>query len=152
MNPFEKILERLEKPQFDIGCGACHNKEKCDEVQENINDEKTDLCAETMRVIAKQIVQEVAEEFATDTNVGTNGWIPCSERLPEDDDTLYLVSYTKIFFDKPFYFMDIAYLYTCKNGTRYWVSAKSDSIRKVSKVSAWQPLPEPYKEENKNEE
>ena len=27
---------------------------------------------------AKQIVQEVAEEFATDTNVGTNGWIPCS--------------------------------------------------------------------------
>ena len=81
MNPFEKILERLEKPQFDIGCGACPNKEKCDEVQENINDEKTDLCAETMRVIAKQIVQEVAEEFATDTNVGTNGWIPCSERL-----------------------------------------------------------------------
>ena len=45
MNPFEKILERLEKPQFDIGCGACPNKEKCDEVQENINDEKTDLCA-----------------------------------------------------------------------------------------------------------
>ena len=60
---FEKILERMDKPQFDIGCGACPNKEKCDEVQENINDEKTDLCAETMRYIAKEIVQEVAEEY-----------------------------------------------------------------------------------------
>lgn len=28
----------------------------------------------------KDIVQEVAEEFATDTNVGTNGWIPMSEQ------------------------------------------------------------------------
>ena len=92
-----------------------------------------------MRVIAKQIVQEVAEEY-------NNGWIPCSERLPEEDDTLYLVSYKKIFFDKSFYFYDIAYLYTFPNGNRYWVSAKSDNVRQVSKVSAWQPLPEQYKE------
>lgn len=55
---FEKILERLEEPQFNIGCGVCPIKEKCDEVQETIDDEKTDLCAETMRVIAKEIVQE----------------------------------------------------------------------------------------------
>ena len=60
---FEKILDRLDKPQFNIGCGACPIKEKCDEVQESINDEKTDLCAETMRAVAKEIVQEVAEEY-----------------------------------------------------------------------------------------
>ena len=54
---FEKILERLEEPQFNIGCGACPIKEKCDEVQEAIDDEMTDLCAETMRVIAKEIVK-----------------------------------------------------------------------------------------------
>ena len=89
--------------------------------------------------IAKISVQEVAEE-------SNNGWIPCSERLPEEDDTLYLVSYKKIFFDKSFYFYDIAYLYTFPNGNRYWVSAKSDNVRQVSKVSAWQPLPEQYKE------
>ena len=89
--------------------------------------------------IAKISVQEVAEEY-------NNGWIPCSERLPEEDDTLYLVSYKKIFFDKSFYFYDIAYLYTFPNGNRYWVSAKSDNVRQVSKVSAWQPLPEQYKE------
>ena len=81
---FEKILERLEEPKFDISCGECPYREKCDEVQETITNEKTDLCSETMRAIAKEIVQEVAEEFATDTNVGTNGWIPCSEMLPEE--------------------------------------------------------------------
>lgn len=79
---FEKILERLDEPKFD-SCKECAFMEKCDEVQETITNEKTDLCAETMRAIAKEIVQEVAEEFATDTNVGNNGWIPCSDRLPE---------------------------------------------------------------------
>lgn len=74
---FEKILEMLEEPQFDIGCGACPYKDKCDEVQETIDDEMTDLCAETMRVIAKQIVQEVAKE-------NNCGWIPCSDMMPEE--------------------------------------------------------------------
>ena len=129
MNPFEKILERLEEQQFDIGCGACPNKEKCDEVQENINDEKTDLCAETMRVIAKQIVQEVAEEFATDTNVGTNGWIPCSERLPSGLDFV---------------------LYTCKDG-EVDICSIEYFYDYLDKFTAWQPLPEPFQKGDNNE-
>ena len=39
---------------------------------------------------AKQIVQEVAEEFAADINVGTNGWIPCSYMLPEEEANVLL--------------------------------------------------------------
>ena len=31
-----------------------------------------------------EIVKQEAEQFGTDTNVGRNGWIPCSERLPEE--------------------------------------------------------------------
>ena len=64
MNVFEKILDRLEEVENrllnesgDIGCT---------------------LGITNMYEYSKQIVQEVAEEFATDTNVGTNGWIPCS--------------------------------------------------------------------------
>ena len=112
---FEKILDRLEESYID-----CFRQ----------GDYKFNNAIDK----AKQIVQEVAEEY-------NSGWIPCSERIPEEDDTLYLVSYKKIFFDKSFYFYDIAYLYTFPNGTRYWVSAKSDKVRQVSKVSAWQPLP-----------
>ena len=69
---FEKIVERLEEPQFNIGCGACPIKEKCDEVQETIDDEMTDLCAETMRVIAKEIVQDVAKEYNNELLNTTN--------------------------------------------------------------------------------
>lgn len=32
----------------------------------------------------EEIVKQEAEKFGTDTNVGSNGWIPCSERLPEE--------------------------------------------------------------------
>ena len=59
---FEKILERLER---EIAV-----KPTPEEYDNGINR-------------AYSIVQEVAEEFATDTNVGTNGWIACSDRLPE---------------------------------------------------------------------
>ena len=60
---FEKILERLER--------EIAGKPTPDEYNNGINR-------------AYSIVKEVAEEFATDTNVGTNGWIACSERLPEE--------------------------------------------------------------------
>ena len=124
---FEKILDKVEDVQNNL----------TSQTEGNI-----DLQVGVINGVmySKKIVQEVAEEY-------NNGWIPCSERLPEEDDTLYLVSYKKIFFDKSFYFYDIAYLYTFPNGTRYWVSAtKSDNVIQVSKVSAWQPLPEQYKE------
>ena len=123
---FEKILEKLEDLQNNL----------TSQTEGNI-----DLQVGVINGVmySKKIVQEVAEEY-------NSGWITCSERLPEEDDTLYLVSYKKIFFDKSFYFYDIAYLYTFPNGNRYWVSAKSDNVRQVSKVSAWQPLPEQYKE------
>ena len=128
---FEKILERLEELRQNQIKELCEHRDFTSEMQS--------MRGHNILQDAKKIVQEVAEEY-------NSGWIPCSERLPEEDDTLYLVSYKKIFFDKSFYFYDIAYLYTFPNGTRYWVSAKSDNVRQVSKVSAWQPLPEQYKE------
>ena len=66
---FEKILEMLER--------EIAGKPTPDEYNNGINR-------------AYSIVQEVSEEFATDTNVGTNGWIPCSERLPEEEADVLL--------------------------------------------------------------
>ena len=132
---FEKILERLEEPKFYISCLECQYMEKCDELEENITNEKKDLCAETMRDIAKQIVQEVAEEFATDTNVGTNGWIPCSERLPEEYTVLCCDKYGEMIVGHP-YFDEVS-------NTNY--SSESDNEMMYNCI-AWQPLPEPYKE------
>ena len=101
---FEKILEMLEadeKHTFD----GCINKR-----------------------YAKQIVQEVAEEYK-------GGWIPCSERLPEESGT-YIVnaienSIIHVTFAKWMPRMKKWNLTGCRS---YW------------KVNAWQPLPEPFKE------
>ena len=68
-------------------------------------------------------------------------WIPCSERLPEDNDY------------KPFsYYEDGAVLFCTKNGkvgfgwyyesTKEW--ANEDDCT-PGEVIAWMPLPEPYK-------
>ena len=77
---FEKILERLEElhERYVNQYGVVGGNPMAFAVKE-----------------CKDIVHEVAEEFATDTNVGTNGWIPCSEKLPElRKDVLVTVKYT----------------------------------------------------------
>ena len=77
--------------------------------------------------IAKIAVQEVAEEYK-------DGWIPCSERLPEECIEV-LVSIKEI--DDSFY------------TSTSWVQAGVWVIKKTPvqpTVIAWQPLPEPFKE------
>lgn len=69
---FEKIIEELEierttanntfvKYEMNVDLGRVFGLEK-----------------------AIEIVKQEAEKFGTDTNVGSNGWIPVSERLPEE--------------------------------------------------------------------
>lgn len=60
-------------------------------------------------------------------------WIPCSERLPEKDMTRYLCTYNYsegVCVDFGFY---------------------SDGAWFTTGVTAWMPLPEPYKEERSEE-
>ena len=88
---------------------------------------------------AVEIIEQATEEFATDTNVWNNGWIPCSERLPdvpegtEDDDC-------------PEFNVTIkgasraATLRCSSDGTWF------DEFGYVYPVIAWQPLPDPYQQ------
>ena len=117
---FEKILERLER--------EIAGKPTPDEYNNGINR-------------AYSIVQEVAEEFATDTNVGTNGWIPCSERLPEIDGNtsdIVLVCGSNGFQYMAFWCDDLKWRF-CECGM-----AKNPIL--WTEIVAWQPLPEPFKE------
>ena len=78
---------------------------------------------------------------ATDINVVSNGWIPCSERLPEAGKR-YLVS--AIWKDKDF---EKSAVYDAVYGSDGLLH--SYNYEPVSyKVIAWQPLPESYKEDN----
>ena len=84
---------------------------------------------------AIEIVKQEAEKY-------NSGWIPCRDRLPEETEKLYLVTYKKFILGNFRYFMDIAYLSPLPDGTLEWISEKAPVTRKVE---AWQELPEEYK-------
>ena len=112
---FEKILERLEELQNNL-------------LSQTEGDVIVQVGIINGVMYSKKIVQEVAEEY-------NNGWIPCSERLPEESGT-YIVnaienSIIHVTFAKWMPRMKKWNLTGCRS---YW------------KVNAWQPLPEPFKE------
>lgn len=79
---------------------------------------------------AKQIVQEVAEEYA-------GGWIACSERLPEDDSIcIVTVEY-------PNNETVVDYGWFDRKSVCWFVGTQEF---RTSNILAWQPLPEPFKE------
>ena len=90
---------------------------------------------------AIEIVKQEAEKFGTDINVVSNGWIPCSERLPEIDgntsDTV-LVCGSNGFLYMAFWCDDLQWRF-CECGM-----AKEPVL--WTEITAWQPLPEPFKE------
>ena len=81
-------------------------------------------------------------------------WIPCSEKLPSDDE---IVNITWVNHNPPPYYADIAEKPFVASGLRYrdkwyWYSSVCqdlhqdfDLIDKDIEVIAWQPLPKPYK-------
>ena len=89
---FEKIIDAIEKER------VCYFLTIA-----NTGDKSLDVAYEKVgEAIEKtiEIVKQEAEKFGTDTNVGSNGWIPCSERVPKvedsheksvDDCTCYLI-------------------------------------------------------------
>lgn len=114
---FEKIKQKLEKVSF-----ADYSRKYN---YGNISLIRTDSAIE--------IVDKVAEEYVHDKNVGkNNGWIPCSERLPE-------IGVDVLVCDE-----DGGIHVSCiKNGE--WSNCLW--IYGFDFIIAWQPLPKPYKKE-----
>lgn len=76
-----------------------------------------------------------------------NGWIPCSKRLPKYDEEYFEKHNNNrqyIVMCKDSYAPTVAYF--SKEKTWYY-----NDFVKFNDVIAWQPLPEPYKESEKNE-
>lgn len=81
----------------------------------------------------KEIIRSYMDE-GKDTNVPSNeSWIPVEERLPEDERMVLVTCQTK----KGIRSTNRAYY----DGA-FWHGSGS-----MSSVTAWQPLPEPYKED-----
>lgn len=79
-------------------------------------------------------------------------WIPCEERLPdEDDEVLATIRYLDEAEDDqtdPYYTIEVIFLHDGKwMGNGSWVESFG-----YTKVTAWMPLPKPYREESEVEE
>ena len=103
---------------------------------------------------AIEIVNQVADEYGKDINVPANdGWIPCSERLPEDGDCRFYMCIVENHED------DVPMF--CQFEEGYGFGYRQDIYDEYSlgfldsefltneelgyeKVIAWQPLPVPY--------
>lgn len=96
--------------------------------------------------IAMAIINKLAEEYSADTSQkSANGWIPCSERLPETiDDMLQCVIVTN-----ENDWQGMAY-YHPQKGWTFAECHNSDKKIDWTEIIAWQPLPQPYKPQ-KNE-
>ena len=86
------------------------------------------------------IVNELAEEYKLFGNSEqvNGGWIPCSERLPEEDG-VYLITLS----DGVDY-LTIPADFISNHTWHKWWKIDSEWIY-YDDVTAWQPLPEPYK-------
>ena len=105
--------------------------------------------------LSKNNISKIVELLLADLDEKENGWIPVSERLPEDEreclvtlekvygtpEKLYgIASYLK--------FDDAGYWNENKYGYLEWDKySDGHGGTKMYKVIAWMPLPEPYKED-----
>ena len=103
---------------------------------------------------AIEIVKQKAEKFGTDINVVSKGWIPCSERLPEEElekakkergsnavfPVLATINKKHVVTGEKYTTVNRAF-YGCYNDKNFYNSC-CDKLD----VIAWQPLPEPFME------
>ena len=100
-----------------------------------------------------EMIEQLQEDLEQDEK--ENGWIPVSERLPEDEKEC-LVTLEKVYGTPETLFGIANYLKFGDAG--YWNESKYGYLEwdkysdghggtKMYKVVAWMPLPEPYKED-----
>ncbi len=122
---FEKILERLDEERE---LSYADFSRYVDEVSPSIDAEYDDFFHRGLER-ASRLVKEVAKEY-------NGGWIPCSERLPEENQKVILQDfYGNITIEKM----------KTNDGLEGFIDG--DWWSSANNYVAWKPLPEPYKEE-----
>ena len=128
---FEKIIEKLNsKKVYFQRFYECEGKSEHD----------ADLNKSTQLAFddAIEIVKQEAEKFGTDTNVGSNGWIPVEEELPETDKYIFL-SFSN------FSIPCVGRYEEDENGGAFYVGDDDETcISQDMFVNAWMYLPAPY--------
>lgn len=123
---FEKIREKMIAKRDSI----CKTKNDCIA----LSDAEVNGVTFANFDDAIDIVNQVEADY-------NNGWIPCSERLPEDCSSVICSLKLK---NKAMYSINALWY---NRELKKWCDIETDEpfVEKLFEVTAWQPLPEPYK-------
>ena len=144
---FEKIIEKLEE-YMDKNLVE-HDSEQLQHCKD-MGDCGMRDCVLCIFDKAIEIVKQEAEKFGRDTNVGSNGWIPCSERLPEEYGD-YLVAWKPLHMSAediikkvgravPHFYEIVEY---DPDDEALWIGS-IEQAQGEYEIIAWQPLPQPF--------
>lgn len=100
--------------------------------------------ARTLSELEELLSRENGQEIARSSR-DNDGWIPVEERLPEEPKE------NPVFDDKPLelYLVDMGGSYPLR---AFWNGKEFTDGWSVLKVTAWMPLPDPYRPERSNDE
>ena len=97
---------------------------------------------------------DIVEQQPTISKMETTTWIPCSERMSEENGR-YLVTYHHKSYGNYLPLFDDTYVRIMRFQNERWVfpinidkEARSDEFKEVI---AWQPLPKPYREDKEHD-
>lgn len=162
MNTLEKILKEIEEATFQEDAPIYVGDIEVDGyVRESVV--KDIICSHMSEIkdcnnCSRRKWYQKGYEDGKDTNVATNdGWIPVSERLPEERDSIFAKfkgtdKWSNAMFERASDDVNITYEFedgTRKTATSYTIDGKWNPKHRIvkKKVIAWQPLPAPYKGE-----
>lgn len=133
---FEKLIKKLEEKKLEHSVNGMKYEDNEIFLLEREEYGKFQGLKEAI-----EIVKQAAAEYAPDTNVGSNGWIPTSERLPEEMELVL------IYAESTARGGSIRVVAQLDNG--FWFAQTSSETLGLTgigqyNVIAWQPLPLPY--------
>ena len=111
------------------------------------NEERSQAIADMRRMKAEYMngreMDEIAERKCKSFDIAIKAieqttWIPVSERLPEDNELVLFSTKTDRVFEGRFF---------ADNTDRQWYAFRDETFAWNNVVTAWMPLPEPYKGE-----
>lgn len=132
LDGYEMAIKTLKQESNE----DCISRAKALEMLGDEPENWTDTEKEIQEVNDYRWFKSILEELPSVTPQQTR-WIPVSERLPEDRELVLFSTKTDRVFEGR-YFDD--------NTDRQWYSFRDDTFAWDNVVTAWMPLPEPYKE------
>ena len=124
-----KLLRAIEQVLDSQTCEDAVSRQAVDEIKELM----TDINGDTVYAVRMSDIRQLSSVNPQEPKID---WIPVSERFPEDSELVLFSTKTDRVFEGRFF---------ADNTDRQWYAFRDETFAWNNVVTAWMPLPEPYK-------